>query len=200
MEELIVFHSEGLALEGLFEKNNGQKGVIITHPHPLYGGDMYNPVVETIKNAYQKKGYATLRFNFRGTGNSQGEFEDGKGEIKDLAEAVSFMKTRDISETEVAGYSFGVWVNVLAVSAGVPLKITSMVSPPVDFIKFPDKTEIPSLKAVITGSHDDYGSVSAVKRFTTTCNPMAKCCVIENSDHFYSNSLSDLEKVLMKSL
>ncbi len=72
MEEKISFISEGHEIEGLFYKNIGNKGVAVTHPHPLYGGDMYNSVVEAIVRVYQKKGYSTLRFNFRGVGRSRG--------------------------------------------------------------------------------------------------------------------------------
>jgi alpha/beta superfamily hydrolase len=57
METEISFLSETYEIEGLLEKNSPEQGVIVTHPHPLYGGDMYNPVVDTLVAAYQQKGY-----------------------------------------------------------------------------------------------------------------------------------------------
>ena len=66
MVEKIKFLSENYEIEGLFNKRDKNKGVVITHPHPLYGGDMYNLVVETIVHVYNIKGYSTLKFNFRG--------------------------------------------------------------------------------------------------------------------------------------
>ena len=90
MEIEISFLSETYEIEGLLEKKSPEQGVIITHPHPLYGGDMYNPVVDTLVTAYQQKGYTTLRFNFRGTGSSQGYFDDGKGEQQDVRAAFSY--------------------------------------------------------------------------------------------------------------
>jgi len=93
METKIEFDSDdGIVLEGLLHIGTTGHGVIITHPHPLYGGDMYNNVVETIQNAYQKKGFTTLRFNFRGCGQSTGRYDDGNGEQADLTAAFNYLK------------------------------------------------------------------------------------------------------------
>jgi alpha/beta superfamily hydrolase len=78
-EEEIIFDSEGLKIEGLLENLQGEMGVVVTHPHPLYGGQMRNNVVESITQAYREQGYSTLRFNFRGVGKSEGSYEDGPG-------------------------------------------------------------------------------------------------------------------------
>lgn len=98
MEEKISFLSGDYELEGLFAKVSGDKGVVITHPHPLYGGDMYNPVVNTIASAYQKNGFATLRFNFRGVGKSQGNYDDGIGEQKDVNSAILYLSEMGIKK------------------------------------------------------------------------------------------------------
>ena len=89
MEEKITLSSGQYRLEGYWQAGNGDKGVVITHPHPLYGGTMNNPVVETIQNAFQQNGYATLRFNFRGVGGSQGSYDDGMGEKDDVRAAIA---------------------------------------------------------------------------------------------------------------
>jgi len=89
MEESISFLSESYQLEGLLDKSSIDNGVVITHPHPLYGGDMNNFIVDLIVRAYQKKGFTTLRFNFRGTGKSQGSYDDGTGEQEDVHAALS---------------------------------------------------------------------------------------------------------------
>lgn len=91
MEEKVCFRSGDFELEGLFESGHTARGVVITHPHPLYGGDMHNPVVETIRRAYRMKGVATLRFNFRGTGESEGQHDNGVGEQDDVLAALSFL-------------------------------------------------------------------------------------------------------------
>jgi len=65
MEDKIRFRSDGHEIEGRLEKSDLQKGVVITHPHPLYGGDMHNNVVKAIARVYRQHGYISLRFNFR---------------------------------------------------------------------------------------------------------------------------------------
>ena len=65
MEDKIRFLSDGHEIEGRLEKSSLQKGVVITHPHPLYGGDMHNNVVKALTRVYRQNGYASLRFNFR---------------------------------------------------------------------------------------------------------------------------------------
>ena len=80
METKVDFPSRCGRLEGLCHAGATDKGVVITHPHPQYGGDMYNPVVTAIAAAYRELGFTTLRFNFRGAGNSTGHFDQGVGE------------------------------------------------------------------------------------------------------------------------
>jgi alpha/beta superfamily hydrolase len=114
MAEQIIFSSGAFTIEGLLDKNSETNGVIITHPHPLYGGNMHNNVVISITNTYQKMGYTTLRFNFRGVGNSQGSYGDGVGEQEDVRAAISYLTDSSINQIDLAGYSFGAWVNALA--------------------------------------------------------------------------------------
>ena len=80
MEEAVRIPAGPLTLEGLLGRRPGAEGVVVTHPHPLYGGDMHNDVVEALVDAYARAGFTTLRFNFRGTGGSGGRFDGGVGE------------------------------------------------------------------------------------------------------------------------
>ena len=136
MEEKTVFLSQDLKIEGLLGKNSQINGAVISHPHPLYGGNMHNNVVEAIARVYQKKGYTTLRFNFRGVGKSQGAYADGVGEQDDVRAAVSFLKDSGLTNIDLAGYSFGTWVNALAIRNAQILETMVMVSPPVAFMDF----------------------------------------------------------------
>ena len=186
MEETICLISNGLALEGLIEKNSGDKGVIVTHPHPLYGGDMYNPVVEWIKNVYLSHSYTTLRFNFRGAGKSQGRHDNGIGEQEDARCAISYLQEKGLKHIELAGYSFGSWINAHVVSRDTFVKRLIMVSPPVGFINFDSIGELTPLELVITGSMDDIAPVDVIREKMILWNKHARLEVINGADHFYS--------------
>ena len=93
MSEVKTFIRENyIKIEGLLSDIPGNQGVVITHPHPLYGGDMHNNVVQAILNAYSANDFSTLRFNFRGVGGSTGEYSEGIGEQEDVGAALRYMK------------------------------------------------------------------------------------------------------------
>ena len=79
-------------LEGVLHKGAGIGGAVICHPHPLYGGIMWNGVVDAMEEGFSKAGFTTLRFNFRGVGRSTGRFDEEVGETKDLVAACRFLK------------------------------------------------------------------------------------------------------------
>jgi uncharacterized protein len=196
MEESISFLSENYTLEGLLDKDSMENGVVITHPHPLYGGDMHNFIVDLIARAYQKNGFTTLKFNFRGAGKSQGSYDDGTGEQKDVHAALSTLKKLGIKNIDLAGYSFGAWINALSISKSNFVENMVMVSPPVGFVDFSPVHSIPCLKLVVTGSRDDIAPADQIKTMCPTWNPNAHLKVINGADHFYSGCLDKLESVL----
>jgi alpha/beta superfamily hydrolase len=96
-EQRVTFPSGSLTLEGLLAKPDGDRlvrGAVVCHPHPQYGGSMYNNVVDAVLAAMWKKEWATLRFNFRGVGESEGEHSGGAGEAEDAAAAVAFVSSQ----------------------------------------------------------------------------------------------------------
>jgi len=196
MEESISFLSENYQLEGLLDKSSIDNGVVITHPHPLYGGDMNNFIVDLIVRAYQKKGFTTLRFNFRGTGKSQGNYDDGTGEQEDVRAAIATLSKMDIKKIDLAGYSFGAWVNALAIGKSDFIDNMVMVSPPVGFVDFSPVNSISSLKLVVTGSIDDIAPADRIKTMYPEWNPKAQLKILNGADHFYSGCLDELESVL----
>ena len=184
-EERIVIHSGELRIEGLFENLPGEKGVVVTHPHPLYGGDMHNHVVETVCRAYREKGYSSLRFNFRGVGGSDGEYNDGKGEQEDVCSAIEFIHHFEKKEIDLVGYSFGAWVNMLAMKKLTKVKRMIMVSPPVDMMDFSFVSPDPRIKLIIAGTKDEFGDIKTIRDAMRVWNPDADLRMIEGADHFY---------------
>ncbi|MDH3837843.1 MAG: alpha/beta hydrolase [Desulfobacteraceae bacterium] len=196
MAEKITFLSEGYKIEGLLNQKDEKKGVVVTHPHPLYGGDMNNLVVESIVHVYHMKGYSTLKFNFRGVGRSQGAYDDGLGEQKDVLSALSFLADMGMEQIDLAGYSFGAWVNAHALQKDTLTKQMIMVSPPVGFMDFKSIVTMNTLKFVVTGNRDDIAPADMVEKMISTWNPNARFEVIDGADHFYGGYLKQLESVL----
>jgi len=196
MEENIRFESGQNQLEGMFYEGSNGKGVAITHPHPLYGGDMYSGVVESIANAYREKGYSTLRFNFRGVGASEGRFDDGDGEQKDVLAAREYLEQMKIQRVDLAGYSFGAWVNARVGCVGAVGQQMVMVSPPVAFIDYTSVGRLPCLKLVVAGNRDDYASTDQIRTMLSNWNDAAAFKIIEGADHFYGGYLQELESIL----
>jgi alpha/beta superfamily hydrolase len=196
MEEKVCIRSGDLELEGLFETDRTTRGVVITHPHPLYGGDMHNPVVDAIRRAYRMKGVATLRFNFRGTGKSEGQHDNGIGEQNDVLAALSFLMGSGFQLVDLAGYSFGAWVNALTLQGEGRTEHLIMVSPPVGFIDFASIGSLPGLRLVVTGSRDEMAPPGVIQQMLPTWNPSAHFYIIDGSDHFYSRHTRQLEDVL----
>jgi hypothetical protein len=188
--------SEGYELEGLFNIKDEKKGVAVTHPHPLYGGDMYNLVVESIVHVYDLKDYSTLKFNFRGVGGSGGTYDNGVGEQADVLFAVSFLADMGMDQIDLAGYSFGAWVNAHVLQKDTPVNRMIMVSPPVGFMDFASVSTMNSLKYVVTGNRDDIAPANAVKKLIASWNPDARFDIIDGADHFYGGYLDQLEDCL----
>ena len=201
MEIRIQIESGGLLLEGLYSPGRSDRGAVITHPHPLYGGDMTNAVVEAVAHAYQRKGYATLRFNFRGVGGSDGRHDNGVGEREDVAAAMACLRARGVSGIDLAGYSFGAWVNACLPEKDLETaERMLMVSPPVNFLDFDPVEGLPKLMLVVVGDSDEFADETRVRAAVGRWNPAAKIAVIPRTDHFYDGALRDLEEVLKGNL
>ncbi len=184
-EERQYFMCGEYRLEGLLGQGSSGKGAIITHPHPLYGGDMYNNIVNAIRWAYHRKGYTTLRFNFRGVGMSQGSYGEGVGEQEDILAAIEFLRGSGCEEIDLAGYSFGAWVIACGLENYKDVKRIVMVSPPAAFLQFDMDGVDPRIGLVITGSRDDIAPPSLVEKLVENWNPQAQFKIVQGSDHFY---------------
>lgn len=199
-EEKVIINSGKIRLEGLMKKMPGDRGAVVTHPHPLYGGDMHNNVVEAVCKAYQEKGYSTLRFNFRGAGNSEGGYDEGIGEQDDVGAAIDYLSDLGKEEIDLAGYSFGSWVIALGINRYKKAKRVIMISPPVDLMDFSCLANNPKIMLVITGSEDEISDHRSVKDVIPSWNREAIFKIIKGADHFYWSSIGDLQKIIAEFL
>ena len=167
-------------------------GVVICHPHPLYGGDMDNPVVVRAQEVCAGLGLATLRFNFRGVGASGGVHAGGVGEQDDaLAALDTLAKSIAGGVLAIAGYSFG--ARIAAQVGGRDGRIGGMalIAPPLamyDFGFLEDK-HLPTL--VVAGTQDQYCPPDDFARFTAA-RPWMTATIVEGADHFFLGKLFPL--------
>ncbi len=191
----ITIPSESGPLEGVFKGAKKRCGAIITHPHPEYGGNMHNGVVLALEKAYQDKGYATLRFNFRGTGNSCGEYDTWHDLCDDVIAAHHFLCDQDILEIALAGYSFGSWVNAHADPNLQGLTHQLLVSPPVSFMDFSKIKGFSCDSFVVCGDRDEYAAFPEVKKCLEIWDATS-FKIIKGCDHFYSGRVGQLHTAL----
>ena len=115
MPEVVLTGAAG-RIEGRYSQGKSETApvALILHPHPKAGGQMNNPVAVQLFHLFMKRGFSVLRFNFRGVGRSQGEFDGGIGELADAATALDWLQTNNpaASQTWVAGYQFGAYIGI----------------------------------------------------------------------------------------
>jgi len=160
---------------------------------------MDNQVVKVVAEAYQSKGWSTLRFNFRGTGASEGRFDNGRGEQLDIDAAIGYLKSRGCQPIELAGYSFGAWV-LAGWSQSHPNHphTIRLVAPPLAFIDFADIRSIPGLAQVVVGSRDKIAPCSEVESLMPMWQPKAKLNIIQQADHFFGSYMQALQEVITR--
>lgn len=195
-EKSVIFESGTLKLEGLLDRVEGDAGVVITHPHPQYGGTMHNDVVESLVKAYGKAGYTTLRFNFRGMGRSEGHYGEGVGEQVDVLGAVAYLKNLGLSAIDLAGYSFGAWVNARAIGDLNDVHRMIMVSPPVNSMDFSFLKFSPKIQLIITGSRDDIAPPDMIRKMLPGWNKDSDLHIIQGADHFYRDETDEIEGIV----
>ena len=161
---------------------------------------MYNIVVEAVVLAYREKGYSTLRFNFRGVGQSEGSHDEGRGEQEDVRGALAYLAGRGKGHIDLAGYSFGAWVNALGIDGFDKADRLIMVSPPVNFINFDFLSFKPKIKLVIAGDRDDIAGSDIIQDKILQWNPEALLHVIRGADHFYSGYTEKLKNIITEFL
>ena len=191
-EETVFFNAGPLRLEGRMSLASGPDAVVMTHPHPLYGGEMDHPVVTTLAGVYQRLGYSTLRFNFRGVGASGGEYGDGDGEQDDVRAAAVRLAGLGKTVTDLAGYSFGAWVNLRLNPPLATVRRQLLVAPPVVFLDFEPVATPPAELAVIVGDRDRMAPLDPLRALLPHWHPAARLYVVRGADHFFGTALDRL--------
>ena len=170
--------------------------IVICHPHPQHGGSMQNKVVTILERSMRELGLRTVRFNFRGVGASEGEFDDGDGETNDLLAVVEWVqRTRPSDELWLGGFSFGAYVSLKAAQS---LQLGQLISiaPPVGRYEFSELPHPGCPWLVVQGDRDELVDIDQVRSWVTTLEPEPNLAVMELADHFFHHRLMDLRSLL----
>jgi alpha/beta superfamily hydrolase len=188
-ETAISFACGDLSLEGTYSEPPGggpHAAVVVCHPHPLYGGMMDNNVVTAVCRALLRVSMASLRFNFRGVGGSQGTHDNGTAEQDDVAAALEFLASRaEIAEERIGlcGYSFGAGVSLEVAAGNDRVKALALVSPILSHISPIKSYRRPKL--LLWGSEDMALPKDDLKSFTEDLPEPREYDVVSGADHFW---------------
>jgi alpha/beta superfamily hydrolase len=194
--EKVIFSCGALRLEGVLVLPDGDgrfSGVVVCHPHPLYGGSMDNNVVRAIGSALVGRSIAALMFNFRGVGSSQGSFDHGRGEQDDVRAAIDFLWGRSEVDNErlgLVGYSFGASVALPVACADRRVKAVALVSLPLMEASLAEEAAtalsactIPKL--LVCGDDDFVVPLGALQRVSEQAPQPKEIRVVPGADHFW---------------
>ena len=199
MPEVIFPGPEG-RLEGRFhpQKNDDAPIAIILHPQSNLGGTMNNKVVYNMHYAFLKMGFTCLRFNFRGVGRSQGEFDHGVGELSDAAAALDYLQNQipNAKSCWVAGFSFGAWIAMQLLMRRPEIVGFLSVAPPASDYDFSFLAPCPSSGLMLQGDSDENISSESVKKLVEKLSAQRAIEIqyrqVAGANHFFAGKIEEM--------
>jgi len=174
---------------------------LVCHPHPMFGGTLHNKVVFHAMKALNGFGFPVLRFNFRGTGLSQGEHNHGRGETEDVRAALDWLDREFHRPLIFAGFSFGAAVGLRAacpdervkavIGLGLPVAPVDERSYELDLLQSCSKP-----KLFVSGSRDQFGPRSQLEELVNALPEPRKLVIIEDADHFFKGRLREMRETI----
>jgi alpha/beta superfamily hydrolase len=173
--------------------HQARRGVaVFCHPNPPDGGTMFNKVVTMSARTLTELGLAVVRFNFRGTGQSEGEFDNGRGEVLDLLAVARWAQAaRPDDALWLGGFSFGAWV-ALQAARQLPVKQMISIAPPVGFRDFTGVLPPPCPWLLIQGESDEVVDPAGVFEWAAKQEPAPSVVRMPDTGHFFHRHLLDL--------
>jgi alpha/beta superfamily hydrolase len=185
---------------------NATHAAVVCHPHPLFGGTLHNKVVFHTMKALNSFGFPVLRFNFRGAGLSQGEHDQGNGEVEDVRTALDWLDAEYHLPLVFAGFSFGAAVGLRAACADARVRLAIGVGTPV--VPVAEATEEPRVYALdflqhcarpklfVSGARDQFGPRAKLEALVASLSEPKKLVIIEGADHFFEGRLHELREAI----
>lgn len=189
--------------EGLLHESNAI--VVLCHPHPVHGGTMDNKVVTTLMRTYRDLGIHVLRFNFRGVGKSEGEFDQGVGEVRDVIAAARYVQALfPAKKLLLAGFSFGSAMAAQASHQLDNIAHLTLVAPPVERYSYEQDGKFGMPVVVIQGDKDERVLAQGVYDWQELLQSPATLIRYPEATHFFHGFLTqlkdDLTRVLLNDL
>jgi len=185
---------------------NATHAALVCHPHPLFGGTLHNKVVFHTMKALHSFGFPVLRFNFRGTGLSQGEHDHGAGEVDDVRAAFDWLDSEFHLPLIFAGFSFGAAVGMRAacgdarvqavIGAGTPVAPVAADTEEPRVYTYEFLQECLKPKLLVSGARDQFGPRGKLEALVNSIPEPKKLVVIEGADHFFEGRLRELREAI----
>ena len=185
---------------------NATHAAVVSHPHPQFGGTLHNKVVFHAMKALNSFGFPVLRFNFRGTGLSQGEHDHGIGEVEDVRTALDWLDAEYHLPLVFAGFSFGAAIGLRAACADLRVHTIIGIGTPVvpvaaetqearvytfDFVR-----ECAKPKLFVSGARDQFGPRAKLEALVGSLPEPKKLVIIEGADHFFEGRLREMREAI----
>src|SRR5271156_4522437 len=200
MPEVIINGPEG-RIEGRYQHSREPNAPIalLLHPHPQHGGTMNNKIVYAMFRAFTKRGFSTLRFNFRGVGRSQGSFDRGEGELSDAASALDWLQTYNPNAAGcwIGGFSFGAWIGMQLLMRRPEIDSFISIAPPASLFDFTFLAPCPSSGLIVHGNQDEIVSVESVQKLVNKLSHQRDIKIdynlLKGANHFFNEQMEELE-------
>jgi uncharacterized protein len=190
-------------LEALLNQGdeNASHAALVCHPHPLYGGTLHNKVVFHTMKALNSLGFPVLRFNFRGTGLSEGDHDNGVGEVDDVRAALDWLDREFHRPLIFAGFSFGAAVGLQPACSEQRVDAVIALGLPVvpaderayDFVFLQHCTKP---KLFVSGARDQFGPRVQLENLLASVPEPKKLALIDGGDHFFEGRLKELRETV----
>lgn len=200
----VIFNGPDGRLEGRYSHSKvpGAPIALILHPNPLHGGTMNNKVVYSMYQSFVKRGFSTLRFNFRGIGRSQGVFDSGIGEMSDAASALDWLQSHNPSANAcwIGGFSFGAWISMQLMMRRPEINGFLSIAPPATQHDFSFLAPCPASGLIVHGDKDELVAVEDVNKLAAKLRSQKNIVidyeVIQGCDHLFTKHMKKLNRIV----
>lgn len=199
MPEIIISGPEG-RIEGRYRHSGAENAPIalILHPHPEHGGTMNNKVVYSLFQTFGRHGFSVLRINFRGVGRSQGEFDNGQGELSDAASSLDWLQSVNAKAGGcwIGGFSFGAWIGMQLLMRRPEVDGFISVAPPANMYDFTFLAPCPSSGLIVQGGADELVPEPSVATLVAKLALQKRITVdyriIDGANHFLNDHIDTM--------